>query len=168
MLLFIRTSFSFYPPGKLKMLRKSKFRCVAAISLSCNLFDLTPAVAGDCEFDGCGGGYVVQQTPDFYGRASTYAGYASVFARYCDGYGGGQNPYASCPVGRTDYIAPIPPSAFAIGKAPASPPGPPPIVTKYSSHYTDAPLPPLAVVAKAPAPPPGPPPIVTKYRADAQ
>jgi hypothetical protein len=152
--------------GSIKMLRKSKFRCVAAISLSFNVLGLAPAVAGDCRFDGCGGGYVVQQTLDFYGRASTYAGYASVFARYCDGYGGGQNPYASCSVGRTEYIAPIPPPAFAVTKAPASPPGPSPIVTKYSADYDDAPLPPPAVVAKAPAPP-GPLPIVTKYRADA-
>jgi hypothetical protein len=144
------------------MLRKSKFRCVTAISFSFNVFGLAPAVAGDCGYDGCGGGYVVQQTPDFYGRGSTYAGYASVFARYCDGYGGGQNPYASCSVGRTEYIAPI-----AVAKAPASPPGPSPIVTKYSADYDDAPLPPPTVVAKAPAPPPGPPPIVTKYRADA-
>ena len=150
--------------GKLKMLRKSKFRCVTAISLS-YVFGLAPAVAGDCRF-GCGGGYVVQQTPDFYGRASTYGGDASV-SRYCDGYGGGQNPYTSCSVGRTEYIAAVHPPAFAVAKGPGASPGPPPIITKYSADHADAPIPPPAVVAKAPAPPPGPPPIVTKYKADA-
>ena len=148
--------------GKLKMPRKSKFRWVAAISLSVNVLGLAPVVAGDCSFDGCGGGYVVQQTLDFNGHTSTYAGYTSVLARYCDGYGGGQNPYATCSVGRTEYIAPTPPPAFAVAKAPASPPGPPPIVTKYSADHDGAPLPPPSVVAKAPAPPPGPLPIVTK------
>jgi hypothetical protein len=141
------------------MPRESKLWYIAAISLSLNVFGLSPATAVDCRFDSCGSGYVIEQIPVFYGRPSTYAGYA----RYCDGYGGGQDPYASCSVGRTEYIAPTSAPALPIAGASASPP----IVTKHSAEYDGAPLSLQAVLAKAPAPAPAPPPIVTKYRADA-
>ena len=98
------------------MRRRSKFWRIAAMWVFCSVFDLAPALAGDCGFYGCGAGYVVQQTQ----------GYA---AGYCDGYGGGQWPYATCSVGRIDHGHPIPIPALALAKA--RPPGPPPIVTKY-------------------------------------
>lgn len=149
------------------MLRKSKFRCVASISLSLHVYGLAPAAAGDCGLDGCSGRYLIQQTPDSYGGASIHAGYASVLARYCDGFGGGQNPYATCSVERNAYIATPPAPAVAVVKAPTSSPGPLPIVTKYSADYSDTSPSPPAVVAKAPSPPPSQLPIVTKYRVDA-
>ena len=101
------------------MLRRFKFWRIAAISLSCEIFGLAPALAGNCGLYGCGA--VVQQT----------GGYVAVFAPYCDGYGGGQWPYASCSVGRIDNGHPMPAPALAVAKAPAPRPGPPPIVTKY-------------------------------------
>ena len=97
------------------MLRRSKFWRIAAISLSCEIFGLAPALAGNCGLYGCGA--VVQQTE----------GYVAFFAPYCDGYGGGQWPYASCSVGRIDNGHPMP----AMTRALAPRPGPPPIVTKY-------------------------------------
>ena len=150
------------------MLRKSKFRCVAPISLSLYVYGFAPAAAGDCGLDGCSGRYLIQQTPDSYGGASTRAGYVSVLARYCDGFGGGQNPYATCSVGRTAYIATPPAPAVIVVKAPTSPPGPLPIVTKYRADddHTSPSAP--AVVARAPPPSSSQLPIVTKYRADAQ
>jgi len=152
------------------MLRKSKFRYIASISLFFAALNLAPAVAGGCGFDGCVGGYVVQQVPNFYGRSSTFAGYASVLAQYCDGYGGGQNPYANCSVGRTKYIASTHPPAFTVAKASAPLPGQTPMVTKYkynANNEADS-LSPPALVTKTQPPLPlsGQLPIVTKYRAD--
>ena len=147
------------------MLRKSKCWCVAAISLSFSVFGLAPAVAGDCGLYGCGGGYIVQQVPDFSGRAPTYARHGSVVTRYCDGYDGGQNPYASCSVGRPENIASIFPSIFAAAEALGPPPSPPPMVTNYHADKDGTPLVPPVAVAKASAPAPRP--IVTKYKADA-
>ena len=149
----------------LTMLRRSNFRRVAAISIFFSFVVLAPAMAGDCRIDSCGSGYVVQQAPDVDTHASTDA--ASVVAQYCDGYGGGQNPYANCSVRHTEYIAPVSPPPLAAAKAPASPPGPLPIVTKYSADNDGAPSPPPAVGAKAAAPSSGELPIVTKYKPDA-
>jgi hypothetical protein len=93
------------------MLRKSKFRHVVAISLSCSAFDLAPALAGDYD-----AGYVVPQTS-----------YPAVVARYCDGYGGGQWPYGCGSVGRPVLA----PTVAVVAVPPAPRRGLPPIVTKY-------------------------------------
>ena len=95
------------------MLLRSKFWRIAAISLSCEILGLAPALAGDCGLYACG--VVAQQT----------GGYVAVFAPYCDGYGGGQWPYASCSVARINNGHALPVKALAAR------PGPPPIVTKY-------------------------------------
>lgn len=100
---------------------RSKFWRIAAIWLSCEVLGLTPALAGECGFYGCGDGYVVQQT----------GGYAAVLTRYCDGYGGGQWPFEKCSVGLVDQIHPMPAPAFAVVKALSPLRSGPPIVTKY-------------------------------------
>ena len=93
------------------MLRKSKFWNVVAISLSCSLFDIAPALAGDYDAK-----YVVPQTS-----------YPAVIAQYCDGYGGGQWPYGCGSVAR-----PVPAPTVAVVAVPPAPRrDPPPIVTKY-------------------------------------
>jgi hypothetical protein len=98
------------------MLRKSKFSHVVAISLSCSVFDLAPALAGDYGSQGYDAGYVVPQTS-----------YPAVIARYCDGYGGGQWPYGCGSAGR-----PVPAPTVAVVAVPPAPRrGLPPIVTKY-------------------------------------
>jgi hypothetical protein len=148
------------------MLRKSKFRYIASISLSFAALDLAPAVAGGCGFDGCGSGYIVQQVPNFYGRR------VSGLAQYCDGYGGGQNPYAICSVGGIKYIPstrPIPsthPPPFTVAKTPAPLPDEMPMVTKYNANHDAEPLSPPALVTKAQPVLSGELPIVTKYRAN--
>jgi hypothetical protein len=147
------------------MLRKSKFRYIASIPLSFAAFDLAPAVAG-CRFDNCDGRYVVQQVSGFYSRASTFTAYTSILTQYCDGYGGGQNPYAICSVGRTKYIPSTHPPAFTVAKAPAPLPGQMPMVTKYNANADPDSLIPPTLATKAHAPLSDQMPIVTKYRAD--
>jgi hypothetical protein len=57
------------------MLRKSKLWRVACISLSCSVFDLAPALGGDCGSHDYDAGYVVQHPP-----------YPEIVLRYCRGY----------------------------------------------------------------------------------
>ena len=98
----------FHHREKLKMLRKSRFWCLAAISLCCEAIAFGPALAADCGYYGCDSKAVVQPKIGIYRKAApaygyrpsylVYSGgYPAVISQYCDGFGGGQWPYGCCP-----------------------------------------------------------------------